>query len=310
MKNKKHLIWIYFAVSLVMIVTALIVALTAGINIGTDVGGGYQIEVKVSAETNNNEAVKDLKNALKAEKIRVERVFTEDKLIDTYVVAKTNNEIKDATALKTALATKLGVDAANIEINSFKGSVTNKAVIWTSVAIVCLLIGLFIIGWLRYGVTAAVSLALIPLHSLLIGVSLLIITRLPITLPAIIEVLAMVVLVVFATVLLLEKIRENQKLKHNENLSPNELVDLSNKETLKPIIVLAAMLLVFSLVMLCVPVFVVTMSALTMIVLILASVYSYYFMGISLHKVMLMLKSTKEKMRLSKNLPPKANKKK
>ena len=53
MNKKKSFLGIYLIVSLVLIVAAVIVSLTAGINLGTDIGGGTQFEVKIEGNVVN-----------------------------------------------------------------------------------------------------------------------------------------------------------------------------------------------------------------------------------------------------------------
>lgn len=305
MKNKKSLLWFYAIVSLVIIIAAVVVSLTAGISLGTDIGGGNQVEVKISAEMPAKTATKDLESVMNKKGYTVERVFIEDKYTDTYVVAKTaTKKIKDADALKNAIAEKLEISASDVEILSFDGSVTNKAVIWTSVGVVCLLLALFIMGWIRYGIVAGATLAVVSLHSLIMAMSFLVLTRLPITLVSVIEILAAVVLVIFATILLLERIRENKKMKHNETLSQEELVSLSEKESRKPLIFIGALVMVLCVVLMCVPIRAVIFSALTMFVCAITAVFSYYCLGTKLHSVMLTVQANTERARLSKNVSP------
>lgn len=306
MKNKKSFLWLYAVISLVIIISAVVVSLTAGISLGTDVGGGNQIEVTITSETNRNEAVSSVKEVMAENGCTVERVFVEDKFVDTLVVAKTpNKQIKNQDELKSKIAEKLGVDVSAVEILEFDGGVTNKSVIWTSVGIVCLLLALFIIGWVRYGLVSGTTLTIVALHSMLVSISLLVLTRLPITMISIVEILAGVVLSIFATVLLLEKIRENKKMKHNETLSETEVVELSNKEVLKPLIFTGALVLVVCLALVFVPVRLVTLSALSFVVCVASTVYSYYFLGTNLQSLMLTIQDDNQRARLSKNVSAK-----
>lgn len=306
MKNKKSFLWLYAVISLVIIISAVVVSLTAGISLGTDVGGGNQIEVTITSETNRNEAVSSVKEVMAENGCAVERVFVEDKFVDTLVVAKTpNKQIKNKDALKSKIAEKLGVEVSAVEILEFDGGVTNKSVIWTSVGIVCLLLALFVIGWVRYGLVSGTTLTIVALHNMLVSISLLVLTRLPITMISIVEILAGVVLSIFATVLLLEKIRENKKMKHNETLSETEVVELSNKEVLKPLIFTGALVLVVCLALVFVPVRIVTLSALSFVVCVASTVYSYFFLGTNLQSLMLTIQDDNQRARLSKNVSAK-----
>lgn len=305
MKSKKSLLWLYAVISLVIIVTAVVVSLTAGMSIGTDVGGGIQVEVKLSADSNIKDSVADFKDVLAENGYTAEKVFAEDKYVDQYVVAKiSKKDIANQDQFKTSIATKLGVSAEDVTILEFDGTVTNKAVIWTSVGIVCMLLALFVFGWIRYGVVSGLTLTVAPLHSLLMAISLLTLTRLPITMAVIVEVLACVVLVAFATTLLLEKIRENKKMKHNQSLSQEAIVDLSNKETIKPLIFVSALVLIISLVLVFVPVRLVVFSALSLIICLAVAIFSYYCLAITMQSVMLTMEQATQKARLSRNVSP------
>lgn len=305
MKSKKSLLWLYAVISLVIIVTAVVVSLTAGMSIGTDVGGGIQVEVKLSADSNIKDSVADFKDVLAENGYTAEKVFAEDKYVDQYVVAKiSKKDIANQDQFKTSIATKLGVSAEDVTILEFDGTVTNKAVIWTSVGIVCMLLALFVFGWIRYGVVSGLTLTVAPLHSLLMAISLLTLTRLPITMAVIVEVLACVVLVAFATTLLLEKIRENKKMKHNQSLSQEAIVDLSNKETIKPLIFVSVLVLIISLVLVFVPVRLVVFSALSLIICLAVAIFSYYCLAITMQSVMLTMEQATQKARLSRNVSP------
>lgn len=305
MKSKKSFLWLYAIISFVLIVSAVIVSLTAGISLATDIGGGTQIEVKISSDTKINSAVEDIKSLLSSNGCSAERIFAEDKYTDTYVVAKiAKKDIKNQDELVAKIATKLGVETEDVSVLEFAGGVTNKAVIWTSVCIVCVLIALFVFGWVRYGVVSGVTLVVAPLHALLVALSLLTLTRLPISMITIIEMLFAVVFVVFATILLLEKIRENKKMKHNQSLSQEEIVNLSNKETIRPLAFGSALILVLAIVLVCIPVRVVTFSALSLVVCLAVAIYSYYCLTITLQSVMLSIEQATQKARLSRNVSP------
>ncbi len=279
-------------------------SLTVGINLGTDIGGGSQIEITLVSTDNVSGQIKDVESVLKNNNLSSEKVFVEDKLVDTLIVVRiAKKDIKNADTIRTQIAEKLEIGVENVsEIASINGMVTKKAVIWTSVAIICLLLVVFVFGWIRYKIIAGLSLMITLLHTLLLGGSLLIITRLPINFVSLIILLCGVVFVLFAMVLTLERIRENASLKHNENLTTLELVNMSKHSVLKPLIVFAVLVLVVSVVFVCVPVSYVALSACCLIVCLASCIYSYYFVGMGLHEFMLDLKVANDKAKLSRNV--------
>ena len=116
MTKKKPWLLIYVIISFCVIVTAVIVSLTAGLNLGSDIAGGTQIEVLVSdSEKSKNELVSDTKNALRANGVSYETILLEDKYTDTYLVIRTNNKTFDHDKLTNSLSEKLGVEKEAVE---------------------------------------------------------------------------------------------------------------------------------------------------------------------------------------------------
>ncbi len=306
MNKKKSFLGIYLIISFVMIIAAVIVSLTAGINLGTDVGGGTQFEVTIDNSTASSKQIQTVKDVLHKNNLHAEKIFVEDKHVDTVIVVRiADKSVENQAKIRAGLVEKLNVQEEDISaFTTINGSVTKKAVLWAGIAIVCLLLFIFIAGWLRYKVVAGLSLMFVLLHSVMLNLSLLVLTRLPITMVALIEMLCGVILVLFAFILFLEKVRENSLLKHNENLSTEELVSVSQKSVLKPLIFLLILASVVSLVFVCIPVRFVTLSACALIVAIASAVYSYYFVGIGVHEKLLEIKVHADKLRLSKNDSP------
>ncbi len=301
MTKRKPFLSLYLIISLVLVVLAVVLSLTVGFNVGSDIGGGTQFEVKLSSEQTASAQTSKIKSALKEHGLVAEKIFVEDKGIDRAIIVRVaKKDLKDD--VRESVAEKLGVDISNVsEFNNINGLVTKKTVLWTSVAVICILLLIFVLGWIRYKLMAGLSLTFTVLHALLLSVSALVITRLPLTFVSLVLILSGLCLVIFAYVLTLERIRENAKLKHNENLSAFELVDISKKATLKPLIYLGALLLIMAIVILCLPIEYVIFSALTFIVCLALSAYSYYFVGMEIYANLLDIKMIRDKQRVSKN---------
>ena len=116
-----------------------------------------------------------------------------------------------------------------------------------------------------------------------------------------IAIIAGIAIVLFAVILLLEKVRENQAMKLNENLTCKELVSMSNKSALRPLVVLAALFLIAAIVVICVPVKVMTFAGVSLITSLAVAVYTYILITTNTYAYLLDLKRTSEKARLSKN---------
>ena len=306
MNNKKFIPYLYLIISFVIIVSAVIVSLTAGLNLGTDLGGGSQLEIKISGNVATKQNINKIKDVLKNNGERYETIFVEDKVVDSVIVVRINDKkIEHKAEIVESLAEKLDVSTENISaFKTINGTVTKKSVLYAGITMVCLLLFVFAAGWIRYGLVAGLSLMFGFLHSLMLSVSLLVVTRISITITALIVMLVATALLVFALVLLLERVRENSKLKHNEKLEPEELVSISQKSVIKPLLFLLTLALVVTVMLICVPIKMVILSALAMLVCLVASAYTYYCVFVPTHTKLLQLKSRIDKIKLSKNNSP------
>lgn len=306
MKNKKSFLGLYLIISFVIIIAAVIVSLTAGINLGTDIGGGTQLEVTIADTTAKNKQIEAVKDIVEDYGYRVDKIFVEDKFVDTVIVVRiADKNVEAKSEIRNAIVSELSIQSDDIsKFETFNGSITNKAVLWIGVAIVCLLLLLFIAGWIRYKLVAGLSLMFAILHTLMLSVALFVLTRLPITKVSLIEILCGVIFTLFAFVFALEKIKENAALKYNSDLSTIELVEMSKKSTIKPLAFFAITIAVVCLVFVCVPVSFVALSACGLLVCLVSAVYSYYFIGMDFHEKILDIKVQADKAKLSKNSSP------
>lgn len=302
MKKKKSLLLITLIVSFVLIVSAVIVSLTAGIKLGTDVAGGYQIEVAYQDQENIDAKVEKVKAVLTNNGVNVETVFIEDKNTDTVIVVRTATKNIDKEAIVEKLVQELSVDESNIYGPvELSGTITKKAVLWTSITLVCLLIALFVACWIRYNVMSGLTMLFVVLHTLLLNIAVLILTRLPLNIATIITIVCTTILVLFAFIMLLERIKENMSQKHNEDLSIEEVVNLSERGIAIPLIFVASAVFIVSLIMLFVPVSYVTYLACALLVGLVVAAYTYCLVGVDVHKRLLEVKAVNDKARLSKN---------
>ena len=312
MNKRKSFFGIYLIVTFAIIVTAIIMALTLGINLGSDIGGGTQFEVTINSNVASKQDIEEIKQIVKNNNESVETIFVEDKLVDTVIVVRiADKKIEKQVEIKNQIIKKLELENNSVSsFEIFNGSVTNRNVLHVGIALVCILLFIFVAGWIRYQIVAGLSLVFTMLHTLMLMVSLLIVTRLPLTLISVMIMLILMAVVLFVFVLLLERIRANSKLKHNENISTEDLVATSEKAIIKPAIFLGVLALVVSIALICIPVRYVILTAVVLFVCLLASAYSFVFVGVPMHERLLDLKIQSDKMKLSRNSSPAPSKKK
>ena len=138
MKKNKLLLPIYLALSLVLIICAVVMSLTVGVNLGVDFNGGKQVEIKLENGENTSKYESKINSVLDKYSYTVDSYITEDKATDTYYVFKINEtDISDETATKIRedLAQKLEINIDNISnVMSISGNVTQKTIITLSIA--------------------------------------------------------------------------------------------------------------------------------------------------------------------------------
>ena len=309
MKKRKSILAIYLIVSLALIVCSVVLALTVGINFGTDIAGGTQIEVQVQDINKVDAEIEKIEHALKDNGVKAEKIFVEDKGVVSNIVVRINEKDLNGEKIRADIAIKSNISINQISpAEEFTGMVTNRALLWTSVGVVCLLLALFILGFIRYSIVGGISLMFTVLHSLILSLSMLIITRVIVSFAALIAVLAVVALVIFVMILTLEKLRENARQKHNENAEVRDLINEAKKEVFKPVVAIFAALVIITLCFVCVPVRFVYLTALALLVATVVGAYSYYFVGLSLHESLYLTKKLSEKNKLSRNNSPKPQK--
>ena len=157
---------------------------------------------------------------------------------------------------------------------------------------------------------SGITLTFAVLHALMLSVALHVITRLPITFNSIIITLCSAVLILFALIFVLEKIREITKSRSSENLEVAEIVRTAKSRTLLPLICLAAMIFVMAVVFVFIPVVHVQFTACSLVVCLASLVYTYFFVAVELHEKLLEIREATERARLSRDNSPAPQEKK
>ena len=243
MIKKKSFLGLTLIISFVIIVAAVIVSLTAGIKLGTDIGGGTQFEISIDSTVASEKSIDSVKKVLKNNGLRHESIFVEDKNLETYIVVRIQSKnIQNQDKIKSDLITSLGVQAEDISnFETISGTVTKKAILYAGITIVCVLLAIFVASLIRYNIVSALSITFSVLFSLILNLSAIVLTRLPITKVLLVEMLAVQALLVFVFALLLERLRAESKLKVNDELTIFELVDKNQKTVLKPALFIVAL---------------------------------------------------------------------
>lgn len=312
--TKKYPLLISAIVSCVIVVVSLFILGFFGMKLGTSLGGGSQFEVVISNDANTKEYVKDIKSVVADNGYRVDTSFVEEKFkagesqfeyTERCLVIKIANKdicAEKQTAIRNAVAEKLGIDVADVsEIEVITSVIKGKDVLFLGLALGIVVIALFAFAWIRYNLYAGLSFILANLHNVILFLSLMILTRVQINMISLVAIVVLTLIMSAVLIVIYEKYRELANLKTEEKMTIYNRMAVSEKETLKPYGIIAGIALVFALLMLFVPVAMVRFAALGVIFALLVTVYTTLIIGPGSYASLLELKNDYLMAVLSRN---------
>ena len=314
MFKNKYPLKIFAIISLVVIALTAIFVGVFGINSSIEIAGGSQLEVKISSyqgdeynsgEENVAEYVSEIKNVLKDYGCSIDSYFVEDKLVDSYLIVRiAKSDIKNADQIPSAVATKLGIDASNVsEILQIESYFSNDQLIYVGLAILSVIIICFFAGWIRYSVLGGVTLAFAVLHNFILSLAVTFLTRVQFSIVSLVATILFSAITVFVLVVILERVKENAQSSQYANMSEAQQLIVSTKQN-KMLLYISVAILAVCLVLICIPVKYVQLSALSVALCTLVAGYTSICVAPALYVYLLEIKNIKEKLRLSKDVKP------
>ena len=311
MNKKKYPLGILAIISLVIIAVSAIIVAIFGINTSIEIGGGSQIEITLSYEEagvhhdgkeNTTVYAEKVGKVLKNHSASIDTYFVEDKLVETTLVIRVaNSNIKNAADLKVEIADALEIDEARVsEVQQLKSYFSNKLVLYVGLAILAIVAICFFMGWLRHGILAGVSLMFATLHSFIVSLAIIFVTRVQFSLVGLCSAVVLTILSVFAFACILERYKENARSSQYDELNFDQKLMLATKQN-NWLVAIACVTFATALVMIFTPVAYVTLAGVNVLISLVVGGYTATFMSPALHGYLLELAGAKEKKRLSKN---------
>ena len=311
---KKFPLLICLIASFAIVVASLFVAGFCGIKIAPSLGGGSQFEVSISNFVEPKKCVKSIKEALADNELSLDSVAVEEKFLATdsvgghsnkYIVIKiAESNISDEVELKVreAVAGAVNTSLSNVSnIDNIVTSIKSSDILYLGLAIGVIAVCLFVFGWIRYDLFAALSFILSYLHNIILFLSIVIITRIPLGLVSI----AGIMILTFVMTALLISIYEKNKLESELHLGEKETVSQRmircEAYALKPYLIIGATALVFAVLLLLVPVMSVMYSSISIIIALAISAYTALLIGPGVYASFLEIQTANEDARLSRN---------
>lgn len=209
MEKKKFTIP-YFAVLLttfVILIAGIVLTAIFGINLGFKEAGGTQIRVNMESAI-HSQATTVVKNVLKDNKICLDSMFIEDKGTTSFVVANiADKNIENIDAIESQIAAKLDIDRSAVSSVVVKSTIKDSVYLAVGLSIIGLIIALFLFGLFRYNLAGGLTLAFTFLVQTMLPLSIVLCSRLQLSLNGIVAILISAILAMVFTVIMLEKYR-------------------------------------------------------------------------------------------------------
>lgn len=288
---KKYPLLISLIISCVIVVVSVFVLAFCGIKLSPSLGGGSQFEVIIPDNLEQKTVVQNIKNILSDNGVAYDSFSIEDNasvisrgeystrrvIVNVY---STNISDETETKIRTDIAEKIGISVENISsIENIISSIKSKDILMFGLGIGIIAICLFVFGLFRYNVFAGLSFLLAVLHNLILSLSIVILTRVPLSLVSIagISILTLVMSAVMVSIFEKNKIESEMHLAEKE--TPSSRLIRVEAAAVKPYLFVALSIVVFCLFLVFVPVNNVLFSALTILIALVVAAYSGLIIG-------------------------------
>ncbi|MBZ4666161.1 protein translocase subunit SecF [Mahella sp.] len=222
--------WIWYSISIAIIVVGIAFMLIRGLNFGIDFRGGTLMEVNIGKSYD----VEDIRAMIKAHNVDAYVSQAGDNNQEVLIrIASVPNDDEVQAQILNDIKEKYGIDdSAVLSIEkvgpTVGGELTRNAIYAIAIACVLMLIYIWIRFEIRFGVAAIIALV----HDVLIMSAAVAITNTQINTPFVAAVLTIVGYSINDTIVVFDRIRENRRKLGKKKMSPFELADMSIEQTL------------------------------------------------------------------------------
>lgn len=313
-KTKKYPLLICMIISCLIIVASLFILGFFGMKLGVSLGGGSQIEIVLQEGASSKDYINKTNSVLSKYGLKVDSASVEDKYIageengeyttTCVIINIAESELSEETRanIKADLVQKLEVDESAIsDVQKIYSSIRSKQILYVGLAVGLVVVALFVFGLIRYNVFAALSLLIAYLHNIILYLSILILTRVQLSLVSLSVALVLSLIMGVVLIHIFEKYREESRLQSSEKEPITKLMMASEKQAIKPMAFIGGATLIFALLLLFVPVLSVRFAALNVIFAVIVTIYSSILIGPSVYTYFLELNDANLKARLSRN---------
>ena len=311
---KKYPVLISLIISFAIVVASIFVVAFCGLKLNPSLGGGSQFEISISDDVNAKTYVQNIKDVLKENGITYDSFTVEDKAkggevagthTQRYIVVNVlATNVSDETELKVKneIAEKLSISADSISgFENIISSIKSKDILLFGLGIGIIAICLLVFGLIRYDIFAGVAFFLSILHNLILFLSIMIITRIPLGLISIAAIAILSLIMSAVLVSIFEKNKADSELHLAEKETPSERLIKAEISAVKPYVVVLLSVLLFAVMLLFVPLNNVIFSSISILIALIVSSYTTLLVGPSVYGTFLDIKQSRFDATLSRN---------
>lgn len=309
-KMKKYPLKLFAIISLAIVVLTTVVVCVFGVNTSIEIGGGSQIEINLSNGSEYSftdeeiaDYIQNIQDVLDKHNCKIDGYIVEDKLIDTYLVVRiAKTSIKNSETISSQIAQKLGIAQSRVgNVQRLSGSFTTSQMLYIGLAVIAIVVLCFFLGWWRYSLAGGITLAFAALHNFILSLALIFSLRVQFSMISLMGSIVGTLLSIFALVMIFERIRENSKSKQHALLSEDKKMFTATCQN-KFLLLIAAVILVLSIVMICLPVRYIRLAGLSLQLCLLVAAYTCIAISPALYVNLAQVFKSREKQKLSKNV--------
>ena len=316
MKNsqKKYPLLVSLIISCAIVVASIFVLAFCGMRLSPSLGGGSQMEIAIADDVEVKTTIQNLKKELAENNIQYDSFAVEDNSLAgeepttlsqrKIIIKLQETNVSDETELKirSVIAEKLGISLEKVSgINNIISSIKSQDILLFGLGIGIIAICMFIFGYVRYDVFAGLAFLLAIIHNLIVYLSLIILTRMPLGLVSLAGISILTLVMLAALVSVFEKNRIENELHLAEKETPSSRLIRVEFAALKPYIFVLCGVVVFSALMFLVPVASVMFSAISVLLALVVSGYTTMLVAPGVYGSLLDLRKAAFEATLSRN---------
>ncbi len=311
-KMKKYPILITTIISCLTIIVSLFILGFFGLKLGVSLGGGQQLEVVMADDGTRASYTSKIDTVMDKYGYSIDTSFVEDKFVAgeentqfsrKCLVIQFTGDIDEETISKieSEIAQSLEISENYVTIGAITSSVVAKNALFLGLSLVIVAVCFFVFGWIRYDIFAGLSFIIAYLHNIILYLSVIILTRIELSLTSLSAVLFLSLIMSLVLVNIYEKFRLANKQQDTDKTPIQEKMLQSEKSVIKPFLIICVAILIFVLCLFFIPSLRIRIVALNIIVALIVTLYTSLLIGPSSYVALLEIREMNRKAIMSRN---------